>query len=104
MNVIGNKTSIAIEYVLTDSVELMGYARFWFSNQPLGSLEDLIYFEGYLLGCLEDLLHKPDLPECRTGLGKAYFLVESAPSSLLRKGYSLNVYEGRRYVAVVEVV
>ncbi|MCP3749730.1 hypothetical protein [Pseudomonas sp. SBB6] len=40
----------------------------------------------------------------RTSLGKAYFLVESAPSSLLRKGYSLNVYEGRRYVAVVEVV
>ncbi|CAM3914060.1 hypothetical protein D3C81_913000 [compost metagenome] len=40
----------------------------------------------------------------RTGLGKAYFLVESAPSSLLRKGHSLSVYEGGRYVAVVEVV
>lgn len=40
----------------------------------------------------------------RTGLGKAYFLVDNAPSSVLKKGCSLKVYEGRRYVAVVEMV
>lgn len=32
LNVIGNKVSFAIEYVLADSVELMGSARFWFSD------------------------------------------------------------------------
>ncbi|SPO68357.1 hypothetical protein [Pseudomonas sp. JV241A] len=83
MNVIGNKASIAIEYVLTDSVELMGYARFWFSNQPLGSLEDLIYFEGYLLGCLEDLLRKPGLPECydSPSVSQTFALLEKDLSS-----------------------
>ncbi|QBF28987.1 hypothetical protein EXN22_26085 [Pseudomonas tructae] len=40
----------------------------------------------------------------RTGTGRAYFLVEDAPTSLLKSGYSLIVHEGRKQVARVEVI
>ncbi len=40
----------------------------------------------------------------RVGIGKAYFLVEDAPSKLLVKGFSLKVYEGPKFVAIVEVI
>lgn len=40
----------------------------------------------------------------RIGLGKASFLVESAPSDLLIKGHSLKVYEGQKFVATIEVI
>jgi len=40
----------------------------------------------------------------RIGLGKAYFLVDDAPSTLLIKGFSLKVYEGPKFVATIEVI
>ncbi|MDX7989384.1 hypothetical protein FE392_19155 [Xenorhabdus sp. 12] len=40
----------------------------------------------------------------RIGLGKAYFLVEDAPDFLLTQGFTLNVYEGPKFVATVEVL
>lgn len=40
----------------------------------------------------------------RIGLGKASFLVESAPSDFLIKGHSLKVYEGQKFVATIEVI
>ncbi|PHM70781.1 hypothetical protein [Xenorhabdus sp. KJ12.1] len=39
----------------------------------------------------------------RIGLGRAYFLVDEAPHFLLYEGFTLNVYEGPHFVAVVEV-
>ncbi|MGQ3906499.1 hypothetical protein [Mixta calida] len=39
----------------------------------------------------------------RIGFGKAYFLVDDAPSELLVKGFSLKVYEGKKFVAIVEI-
>lgn len=49
----GNKIQIAIEYQI-ESKE-MGYAKLWFNNQPLGSIEDLIYWESYLLQGLNQI-------------------------------------------------
>lgn len=46
LNVIGNKVSFAIEYVLADSVELMGCARFWFSDIGCGGLAVSIVMAG----------------------------------------------------------
>ncbi|QTL40648.1 hypothetical protein ACNFJN_04300 [Xenorhabdus budapestensis] len=40
----------------------------------------------------------------RIGLGKAYFLADNAPDFLLTQGFTLNVYEGPKFVAVVEVL
>ncbi|MDE9566473.1 hypothetical protein KKI93_21165 [Xenorhabdus bovienii] len=40
----------------------------------------------------------------RIGLGEAYFLVEDAPDFLLTQGFTLNVYEGPKFVAIVEVL
>ncbi|WP_338804271.1 hypothetical protein WDV76_01375 [Xenorhabdus griffiniae] len=42
--------------------------------------------------------------ENRIGLGKAYFLVDDAPDFLLTQGVTLNVYEGPKFVAIVEVL
>lgn len=60
---IGNKRTLAIEYHVINPVSMTAQARFWFENQPLGSLEDLVYLEGYVLGCLLDLENKPLLTE-----------------------------------------
>lgn len=67
---IGNKEIIAIEYVVADPESRMGHGRLWFEGQPLGSLEDLIYFDGYLLGCLQDLQKKPPLTDRYRGTDK----------------------------------
>ncbi len=56
---IGNKRTLAIEYRVSNPVSMTAQARFWFENQPLGSVEDLVYLDGYVLGCLLDLEHKP---------------------------------------------
>lgn len=58
---IGNKHSIAIESAMTHMGSALGHACLWFGNEQLGSLEDLIYLDGYLLGCLLDMRKKPHL-------------------------------------------
>ena len=40
----------------------------------------------------------------RIGLGEAYFLMEDAPSFLLKKGFMMNIYEGPKLVGTVEVL
>jgi len=58
---IGDKKSMAIEYRVANPASLTAHARLWFENQQLGSFEDVIYMNGYLLGCLRDLARKPYL-------------------------------------------
>jgi hypothetical protein len=43
-------------------------------------------------------------PDQRVGFGKAYFLVEDAPSFLLEKGFTMNIYEGSKLVGKAEVL
>lgn len=58
---IGDKRSMAIEYRVANPASLTAHARLWFEGQQLGSLKDVIYLDGYLLGCLSDLARKPCL-------------------------------------------
>ena len=50
---IGSKKSFGIEYRVTDKERKMGYARIWLGGNFLGTFQDLIYFESYLLSGLE---------------------------------------------------
>ncbi|MFJ4453236.1 hypothetical protein ACIP1G_05000 [Pseudomonas sp. NPDC089392] len=61
IRLIGDKRSMAIEYRVANPASLTAHARLWFEGQQLGSLEDVIYLDGYLLGCLRDLARKPCL-------------------------------------------
>lgn len=61
IQLIGNKGSLAIEYMVTNPDLLMGHGRLWIENQPLGYWDDLIYLRGYLGACLVDLAAKPAL-------------------------------------------
>lgn len=56
---IGDKRTLAIEYSLANPASMTAHARLWCESQQLGSLEDLIYLDGYLLGCLLDMRKKP---------------------------------------------
>jgi hypothetical protein len=57
-NMIGKKSTVGIEYDISDSKLFTGYARLWFEGNSLGSLSELIYLDGYLAGGLMDIMKK----------------------------------------------
>ncbi|ANI30567.1 hypothetical protein PL78_12115 [Yersinia entomophaga] len=60
-NMIGTKSTVGIEYDISDSKLFMGYARLWFEGNSLGALSELIYLDGYLVGGLMDIMKKERL-------------------------------------------
>lgn len=62
-NIIGHKDTMALEYFIIDEKLFMGYARLWFNGDFLGTMEDVIYFDGYIIGGLLDLLNKKELSD-----------------------------------------
>jgi len=59
--VIGNPSTLALEYCIADASKMMGYSRLWVGNASLGSIEELVYLDGYVMGCLQDLRRKGTL-------------------------------------------
>ncbi|HFV9294362.1 TPA: hypothetical protein ACIAIE_004237 [Serratia fonticola] len=57
-NMIGTKSTVGIEYDISDSNLFTGYARLWFEDNSLGSLSELIYLDGYLVGGLMNIMKK----------------------------------------------
>ncbi|WP_422091797.1 hypothetical protein [Tenacibaculum ovolyticum] len=53
----GNKNSFAVEFTQSDSDSKMGYGKVWIQNKFYGSNEDLIYFDGYLISLLDELIN-----------------------------------------------
>jgi hypothetical protein len=53
----GNKNSFAVEFNQSDSDSKMGYGKVWIQNEFFGSIEDLIYFDGYLISLLDELIN-----------------------------------------------
>jgi hypothetical protein len=47
MKIIGEKDKIAVEYLIEDRNNNLGYARIWFGGTSLGSSKDLIYLKSY---------------------------------------------------------
>jgi hypothetical protein len=61
MKIIGDKSTFAIEYEITDINELMGNARIWFNDEYIGSKKELIYLKSYLLDNLKQISRKQNL-------------------------------------------
>ena len=55
MKLVGNKNDFGVEYKVKSINPLMGYAKVWFGGDYLGTSEDYIYLEGYLLSGLRDI-------------------------------------------------
>ncbi len=54
--IVGNKKSFAVEYTKSESDPKMGYGKVWMQNEFYGTKEDLIYFHGYLISLLDELI------------------------------------------------
>jgi len=55
--IIGDKESFAVEIKFSEQDSQMGYGKLWIQNQFYGTIEDLIYLNGYLLGLIEEILN-----------------------------------------------
>lgn len=78
MNIIGDKSKFAVEYVITDHKLMLGYGRIWIQNNFYGSKEDLIYLKGNLVGLIENILQADFLDIDPSSLEKEnlFFLLE----------------------------
>ena len=54
-DIIGDINEFAIEFTITNKNNFMGYARLWLSGKILGDQSDLIFFDSYLFGLLEQI-------------------------------------------------
>ena len=57
--IIGNKNKFAVELEFSNRDKKMGYGKLWIQNEYFGTIEDLIYLDGYLIGVIEELLKAP---------------------------------------------
>ncbi|CAM4095766.1 hypothetical protein FLBR109950_15810 [Flavobacterium branchiophilum] len=64
MKIIGNKSKIAIEYKVKDKKQFIGYSKIWLSNNFIGTIEDLIFFKGYLFNGLDYLVNCDEIDSC----------------------------------------
>ncbi|NIH31286.1 hypothetical protein [Hafnia paralvei] len=58
---LGDKAHIAIEYYIENKPKFIGRAIFWIHDAFLGSLDDTIFFDGYLVSGLVEILNKNKL-------------------------------------------
>ena len=57
--IIGNKSNFAVELQFSNQNRKMGYGKLWIQNEYYGTIEDLIFLDGYLIGLIEELLKAP---------------------------------------------
>eukprot|EP01093_Parvamoeba_rugata_P012104 TRINITY_DN346_c5_g1_i1.p1 TRINITY_DN346_c5_g1~~TRINITY_DN346_c5_g1_i1.p1 ORF type:complete len:159 (+),score=30.15 TRINITY_DN346_c5_g1_i1:67-543(+) len=55
--IIGNKKSFAIEFTQSESDPKMGFGKVWIQSEFYGTNKDLIYFQGYLISLLDELIN-----------------------------------------------
>jgi hypothetical protein len=54
--IIGNKETFAVELTIDENNPKMGYAKLWLQNIFLGTNEDLIFLNGYLISLIDELI------------------------------------------------
>tara|TARA_Y100001934_G_C11574395_1_gene415936 strand:+ start:100 stop:357 length:258 start_codon:yes stop_codon:yes gene_type:complete len=59
--IVGNKKSFAVEFTQSESNPKMGYGKVWIQNEFYGTKEDLIYFQGYLISLLDELINTKEI-------------------------------------------
>ncbi|MBS6113889.1 MAG: hypothetical protein KIA09_23695 [Citrobacter freundii] len=55
---IGDKSRIAVEYLIDNQEKLIGRAKLWLNHVFIGSLSDTIFIDGYLIGGFNEILSK----------------------------------------------
>ncbi|HAT4066368.1 TPA: hypothetical protein L0163_004723 [Citrobacter freundii] len=55
---IGDKSRIAVEYLIDNQEKLIGRAKLWLNHVFIGSLSDTIFINGYLIGGFNEILSK----------------------------------------------
>ena len=55
--IVGNKKSFAVEFTQSESNPKMGYGKVWIQDEFYGTNKDLIYFQGYLISLLDELIN-----------------------------------------------
>ena len=55
--IIGNKESFAVEFTPSESNTKMGFGKVWIQGEFYGTNEDLIYFQGYLISLIDELIN-----------------------------------------------
>ncbi|MCF2875931.1 MULTISPECIES: hypothetical protein [unclassified Tenacibaculum] len=59
--IVGNKESFAVEFTQSESDPKMGFGKIWIQNDFLGTNKDLIYFQGYLISLLNELINAKEI-------------------------------------------
>lgn len=54
--IIGNKDIFAVEFIIDEQNPQMGYGKLWIQNVFLGTIEDYIFLNGYLLSLLNEII------------------------------------------------
>ncbi|MEW5677226.1 hypothetical protein ABGT15_13005 [Flavobacterium enshiense] len=59
--IIGNKDVFALEFYKNENNPKMGYGKLWIQNMFLGTKEDLIFLNGYLIGLLDEIINSQSI-------------------------------------------
>ena len=59
--IIGNKETFAIELTINENNPKMGYGKLWLQNSFLGTSEDLIFLNGYLISLIDEIINSKEV-------------------------------------------
>ena len=59
--IIGNKDVFALEFYKNENNPKLGYGKLWIQNMFLGTKEDLIFLNGYLIGLLDEIINSQSI-------------------------------------------
>lgn len=59
--IIGNKETFAVELIIDENNSKMGYGKLWLQNSFLGTSEDLIYLNGYLISLIDEIINSKEI-------------------------------------------
>ncbi|KFF05621.1 hypothetical protein [Flavobacterium reichenbachii] len=59
--IIGNKETFAVELIANENNPKMGYGKLWLQNSFLGTSEDLIYLNGYLISLIDEIINSKEI-------------------------------------------
>lgn len=87
--VIGNKETFAVELMIDENNTKMGYGKLWLQNIFLGTNQDLIYLNGYLISLINELLNSGQINYEVENLNKNEIFKLLKSSSKKRSNYMI---------------
>ena len=59
--IIGNKETFAVELTINENNPKMSYGKLWLQNSFLGTSEDLIFLNGYLISLIDEIINSKEI-------------------------------------------